>query len=455
MGNSSVSLRWPIILLVFQCILLIVSLVKLPEDPFEQKATGPTSSELNKMAFEFEDATKALLGTWYPRVMDRELGGYLSDFNADWEAQGAQNKMIVTQARHVWTASQAGMRYPDEPMFLDVARHGYEYLRDTMWDQEYGGFYTLVSRDGVPVNGRKTAYGNAFGIYGLAAYAKASEDPEVLAFAKEAFNWLDEHSHDPEYGGYFQHLDQDGSVRDDAREPPKDQNSSIHLLEAFTALYEVWPDQKVRNRLEEMLLLIRDTMVQDEKYLHLYFEEDWTPISYRDSLTHVREANYWVDHVSVGHDIETAFLMLEAAHALGDHEDRVKEVGKSMVDHALSVGWDNTVGGFYDVVYYLPGEEDATVIEDTKTWWAQAEGLNSLLLMHTLYPEPAYFDQFIMLWGYTNTYLVDLDRGGWYSGGLDKEPERFDYPKSHIWKGSYHTVRSLMHCADMLHELAV
>ena len=456
MGNSSVSLRWPIFLLVIQCILLIVSLVNLPQDPFEAASAGPASSELNKMAFEFEDATKGLLSTWYPRVVDSEQGGYLSDFNANWEAEGTQNKMVVTQARHVWTASQAGMRYPDEPMFLDVARHGYEYLRNTMWDEEFGGFYTLVSRDGVPVNRTKTAYGNAFGIYGLAAYAKASEDPEVLAFAQEAFNWLDKHSHDSEYGGYFQHMNEDGSVRDDAHEPPKDQNSSIHLLEAFTALYEVWPDPRVHDRLEEMLLLIRDTMVQDEKYLQLYFKEDWTPVSYRDSLPQVREAHYRIDHVSVGHDVETAFLMLEAAHALGNHEERVKEVGKSMVDHALSVGWDNSVGGFYDVVYYLPGEADATVIEDTKTWWAQAEGLNSLLLMHTLYPEhnPAYFERFNTLWGYTNTYLIDLDRGGWYSGGLDKEPERYDYAKSHIWKGSYHTVRSLMHCADMLHNLA-
>ena len=458
MGTSSVSLRWPFFLLAVMGILLVVSLFNIPADPFARAASGPTPSELDEMAYEFEEATKTLLRTWYPRVVDEAHGGYITDFNADWEADGPQHKMIVTQARHIWTASQAGMRYPDEPMFLDVARHGYEYLRDSMWDEAYGGFYTRVAQDGTPIGEgqSKTAYGNAFGLYALAAYAKASGDPEVLAFAQDAFNWLEAHSHDPEYGGYFQHLNQDGSVREDPREPPKDQNSSIHLLEAFTALYEVWPDQAVRDRLEEMLLLIRDTMVHEEQYLQLYFEADWTPVSFRDAAPDVREANYWMDHVSVGHDIETAFLMLEAAQALGRHEDKVMQVGKSMVDHALSVGWDDTVGGFYDIVYYLPEQTEASVIKDTKTWWAQAEGLNSLLLMHTLYPdhEPAYFDRFTTLWGYANTYLIDLDRGGWYSGGLDKEPELFDAPKSHIWKGSYHTVRSLMHSADMLHELA-
>ena len=64
--------------------------------------------------------------------------------------------------------------------------------------------------------------------------------------------------------------------------------------------------------------------------------------------------------------------MLEAAHALGIDDTRTLEVGKSMVDHALDVGWDDEAGGFYDIVYYLPGDAAASVIEDTKTWWAQA-----------------------------------------------------------------------------------
>ena len=460
MTVSSLSLRNPLVLLGSMCVLLFTSLWSVYSTPADQRVVQVEPETYNELSYEFEEATKDLLRTWYPRVVDEEFGGYLSDFNADWEEEGPQRKMIVTQARHVWTASQAAMRYPDEPMFLEVAKHGVDFLGDRMWDDENGGFYTLVSQEGEPIleggNALKTAYGNAFGIYGLAAYAKASEDPNALEFAQKAFRWLDEHSHDPEYGGYFQNLQQDGSVMLPYRVPPKDQNSSIHLLEAFTALYDVWPDATVRDRLEEMLLLVRDTMVQNEQYLQLYFEADWSPISYQDSLPAVREANYWMDHVSVGHDVETAFLMLEATHALGIDDARTLEVGKSMVDHALDVGWDDQYGGFYDIVYYLPGDTEATVIEDTKTWWAQAEGLNSLLLMHTLYPDhvPSYYSQFETLWSYANSFLIDEQRGGWYSGGIDKEPERYDYAKSHIWKGSYHTVRSLMHCADMLHEKA-
>lgn len=422
----------------------------------------PPSRPYQSLAGEFEQATQDLLSTWYPRVLDSVHGGFLSDFNATWQPEGPQRKMIVTQARHIWTASKAAKRYPDNPMYLQVAKHGYEFLSSQMWDASSGGFYHLVSREGDVLtdggNQYKTAYGNAFAIYGLAAYADASGDPDALQFAQKAFDWLDAHGHDPDYGGYYQFMELDGTALKTwvNGTPPKDQNNSIHLLEAFTELYAVWPDERVRTRLAEMLMLVRDTMVQDKSYLQLYFEADWTPVSYRDSSSAVREAHYNLDHVSVGHDVETAFLMLEAAHALGINETETLEVGKSMVDHALRVGWDAEAGGLYDFVYYMPGDTHASVVRDTKTWWAQAEGLNALLLMHTLFPsDPAqYFDRFTLLWQYCKENLIDDENGGWYSGGLDKEPQRKDMAKSHIWKGSYHTVRSLMHSTDMLKTLA-
>ncbi len=429
-------------------------------------STNPAESSahvltVDQLLEEFQASETDLLATWYPRVIDNEDGGYLTDFDANWKLDGLQNKMIVTQARHVWTTAQAAMKYPDNPDFLEMSRHGFHFLRDQMWDHEHGGFYQMVDKAGNPIlngaNALKTAYGNAFGIYGLAALAQASGDEEALSFAQKAFTWLDSHSHDPDYLGYFQFLEQDGTPRTQGNNgtPPKDQNSSIHLLEAFTQLYLVWPDETVRSRLEEMLTLVRGTMVHDQKYLQLFFYQDWTPLSYRDSTEAARNANLHFDHVSVGHDIETAFLMLEAARALGIPEEETLNVGKSMVDHALQVGWDSKNGGFYDYVYYLAGDTEATLLSDTKNWWAQAEGLNSLLLMHTLFPNDPnqYFDKFEQQWAFVNDHLIDQERGGWYSGSLDKEPNRINGAKSHIWKGPYHTVRSLMHSADMLKSL--
>jgi len=78
-----------------------------------------------------------------------------------------------------------------------------------MWDKTYGGFYNLVDRKGTDKSNPlapKEAYGNAFAIYALAAYYKASQDTAALGLVKKAFSWLEKHSHDPVYKGYYQHL---------------------------------------------------------------------------------------------------------------------------------------------------------------------------------------------------------------------------------------------------------
>jgi mannobiose 2-epimerase len=403
-----------------------------------------------------------LLNKWYPAVVDAQHGGFLSNFTYDFQPEEKQEKMIVSQSRQVWTASKAAVYYPESKQYLDIAAHGFYFLRDKMWDHEFGGFHTLTDQKGTVLSGgleAKTAYGNAFAIYGLAAYFQASGDTAALHLAQKAFHWLEEHSHDPVYSGYFQSLARDGSPLLDRAGLPstsqigyKDQNSSIHLLEAFTELYQVWPDPLLGKRLKEMLYLIRDTMVTDKGYLQLFFQPNWNPVSYRDSAEHLIEKHHVLDHVSFGHDVETAYLMLEAAHVLGIEDPKIMEVGKKMVDHSLNFGWDEEVGGFYDGGFYFKGEKELTIVKDTKNWWAQAEGLNTLLIMADYFPEDPmdYFGKFQLQWEYIKEYLIDQEHGEWYAGGLDKEPHLQQARKAHIWKTPYHNFRSLANCVQRL-----
>ena len=172
-------------------------------------------------------------------------------------------------------------------------------------------------------------------------------DTAALDLAKRTFMWLEKHSHDPVYRGYYQHLQRDGTpiqrtaaMSSTAETGYKDQNSSIHLLEAFTELYGVWKDPVLKERLTEMLLLIRDKIVTPRGNLQLFFKPDWTPISYYDSSRTTILAHRGLDHVSFGHDVETAYLMLEASRALGrTDETKTLAAGKHMVDHALRNGW--------------------------------------------------------------------------------------------------------------------
>jgi mannobiose 2-epimerase len=111
-----------------------------------------------------------------------------------------------------------------------------------------------------------------------------------------------------------------------------------------------------------MLYLIRDKMTHEKGYLQLFFSNDFKPFSLRDSLPEVQQKRWNLDHVSYGHDIETAYLLMDASLKLMDKEpndaklkkehQKTLEIGKKMVDHGLKWGWDNKTAGVYDAGYY-------------------------------------------------------------------------------------------------------
>jgi cellobiose epimerase len=402
------------------------------------------------------------LDRWYPMCFDEESGGFITTYTFDWKPKGDQDKMIVTQARHTWVNAKASLMYPDDIHFKKGAQIGFQFLKEKMWDKEFGGFYSLVNKKGEVLDESKNAYGNSFAIYALAGYYGASKDTSALNLAKKAFLWLEKFSHDPALRGYFQHMKRDGTViqrtsaTDSHQETGfKDQNSSIHLLEAFTELYQVWPDPLLKERLQEMLVLIRDTIATPKGYLTLFFLPDWEPVSFRDSTREFIEEHHSLDHVSFGHDIETAYLLLEASEILGLHDDKKTiQTAKGMVDHCLANGFDHVSGGIYDEGYYFPGDSTLTITRDTKNWWAQAEGMNTLLIMADLFPRDSmnYEKKFLQQWNYIDKYLIDHEHGDWFAGGLDKEPLQKTALKGHQWKATYHHFRSMANCLRRLRE---
>jgi len=134
--------------------------------------------------------TDNLLDTWYPAVIDSVYGGYLSDFTFDWQAAGPQNKMLVSQTRHVWTSAVTSM-FLNEDYLKDIADHGFSFLKDKMLDKENRGFYLDCNQQGeLEANGSGNSmvpYGNSFAIYALSSYYKLTGNKEALDLAKETF----------------------------------------------------------------------------------------------------------------------------------------------------------------------------------------------------------------------------------------------------------------------------
>jgi mannose/cellobiose epimerase-like protein (N-acyl-D-glucosamine 2-epimerase family) len=417
---------------------------------------APTRENYLKFADEAETMLRQdVLDVWFPRSIDSENGGFHSDFSRDWQPTKSEGKFSVFQGRMTWIAAEIAMKRPElKDQYVPIARHGLDFLNNVLWDKQDGGFFWGLGDDG-KINSYytdgKELYGISFGIYGAAAEYQATHDPKALELAQKAFRWTDEHAHDAKNGGYFEWLTRDGKVVPGdpdsvvlqgvplAQFPIgyKSMNTHIHLLESFSQLYEVWKDPTLRQRLEELLAITRDKICVQPGAMNLYFTDDWRA---------------YPDHDSYGHDVETAYLMLEAEDVLGNgHDPRTEHMAKMLVDHALAHGWDENLGGFFREGTTFGPPEDRL-----KEWWVEFEGLNSLLLMHEKYDtnnDDRYFKAFQRQWQFIKNYQADSEYHGIYElVAPDGKPA---FPaKGRIWKGAYHDGRALLNVTARLHELA-
>ena len=86
----------------------------------------------------------------------------------------------------------------------------------------------------------------------------------------------------------------------------KTMNTHLHVLEAYTNLYRIWKDDFLKKQLQNLIEIFTTKIVNSETYnLNMFFDEDW---------------NDKTDVVSYGHNIESSWLIYEAATVLGDNK---------------------------------------------------------------------------------------------------------------------------------------
>ncbi len=415
-----------------------------------RQAVPPESRDVERMLRE------KILAAWYPRCLDTTGGGFHQHYDEAWNRLPTRAKFIVYQSRMTWVPAAVAVGYPDrQDPWLGYVRHGIRYLRETMWDRVNGGFLEWVDEAGRPdprYRPWKQMYGQAFGLYAAADAYRATQDRQTLDLAIDAFRWMEQHAHDDLHGGYFELLTAEGKPIDSdvaetsqgalfplvGRIGEKSMNAHIHILEALTALAGVWTDPLLTERLTEVFLIVRDKIVRPEGHLAMFSDRRYHPLDERSSF---------------GHELETAYLLVEAAERLGrtDHR-RTHQVALTLVDHSLRWGWDKAGGGFFD-----EGPPTGRATKRGKVWWVQAEALNGLLTADRVAREDKahgstrYFQDFVRSWAFFRDKVVDHKHGGTFAeieeNGLPHPEKR---AKASQWKAAYHVVRALLFTAATL-----
>ncbi|MFN2421831.1 MAG: AGE family epimerase/isomerase [Gemmatimonadota bacterium] len=403
-----------------------------------------------------------VLDAWFPRCIDHEEGGFLCDFDRRWSSSGPHDKLLEFQARQTLTAADAFRLYPEDQRLRDAALHGFNYLRDAMWDGDAGGWFHRLDRAGRPLEAHtKHAHGAAYAIEACVAVHEATGSSQALDLAREGFAWLEHCSRDPRHGGYYGFLQRDGTVIREASRCPwpaatdtigteiglKDANVHSDLLETFVQLFHVWPDPKVGERLEEVLEIVSAKMVVRESgALQIFVTADWVPVPHL---------------VRTGYQFQTAYRLTLARGVVGD-ADTLRSLACHMLEHGLRYARDPRGGYFYGVPGTYPlllYGRDLRV--RSKSWWVQAEALKALFAVSRLAPERIrYAEEFQQQWTYLSRDFLDERHGGFYASGLDTlgrrrllgpgVAPRHVTAKGDAWKDASHDGRALMYCIESL-----
>jgi mannose/cellobiose epimerase-like protein (N-acyl-D-glucosamine 2-epimerase family)/predicted GH43/DUF377 family glycosyl hydrolase len=372
-----------------------------------------------------------ILPFWLP-YRDLRGGGFFGLVRNDGSRDERSPKGLVMHSRFLWAYSAAYRRY-GTVAYREAARSARDFLCGALYDAEAGGFWWAVDADGVPLRREKLVYGQAFAIYGLAEWFAATADREALELALETWGLLESRARDRAAGGYFEACDEEWkgplvlalSEADVACD--KSMNANLHVLEAFSALYSATGRPAVRESLASLLDVYAEKAFAGGGHLSLYFDAAWK--------SHT-------DHVSWGHDIESAWLMAEASRSL--YGDAGTAAAPPTVAKAIERAREASLAALGEFGGSLPREKAHGRIDAQRDWWAQAEGVVGMVDAWQDTGDGRYLDAAERLWDYIETTLIDRSGGEWFWGaGSDGKPLA-DKPKGGMWKTCYHDGRACL-----------
>ena len=379
-----------------------------------------------------ENLTSNILPYWLGLKDPR--GGFYGEVSADGTVQYDAPRGVILNARLIWSfASAYAALHRTE--YLVAAVHARDYFLEHFCDHKYGGVYWSVSAQGERLDTKKQLYAQGFAIYGLTELYKVTKDDEALKNAINLYKVVETYFADAANGGYMEALARDFSPLEDMSlsahdiNADKTMNSHLHILEAYANLYQVWPDEGLKERVEALLDIIGTRVMDPSGHLQLYFTRDWSVLP---------------GGVSYGHDIETSWLALECAFALRD-----ADIVNRVRPWAFRMGVAGNEGLLPDGSMRYEKLTDGS-FDDSRQWWVQAETVVGNLWLWKYHGDVPAFDRALAAWYYIQKHLVDPHAGEWWWAVLPDGSLDLSQPKAGFWKCPYHNTRMCLQVMSII-----
>ena len=376
----------------------------------------------------FKNELENILTYWKNNTIDTQNGGFIGHIDYPDIKKPEANKGIILNSRILWSFAAASNFYKDN-RYAELCERSYNYLKNYFQDTKYGGVFWEVDYKGNPVNKRKQVYAQAFTIYALSEYYLFSKNKEVKDWAIEIFELIEKHAFDSKFDGYIEAFNEDWSPIEDMRLSEKDDNEAktmnthLHVLEAYTTLYKIHPTEKVKNALEGLLNVFLDKFLNPNGHLELFFDEEWN----------LKSTVY-----SYGHDIETAWLLIEAAKVLKKPTllKKTEDAAILITDTFISEAIDKD-GAVINEINTKTG-----ALDTNRHWWQQAEAIVGLYYAYQINKNEKYVDVASKIWTFIDEKVIDHKHGEWFwlideNGNYNPKDEKVG-----MWKCPYHNSRA-------------
>lgn len=369
-----------------------------------------------------KELTERILPFWN-KLRDDENGGFYGFVNNSLEVDKKADKGVILTSRILWFYSSC-YRTLKEDYMLDNARHAYEFLKKCV-DNENGGVYWMMTYDGKPADTMKHTYNQAFAIYALSAYYLASEDSSALELAFRLFDTVEEKCTDDI--AYLEAMSVDwklvpnDALSENGLMADKTMNTVLHLIEAYTVLFEASRDTRVEERIMFLLDIVKTKIFNSEKNcLRVFFD---------------RELNRIGDIHSYGHDIEASWLIDRACEVIGDRRLMAewRFIDLRIARNIYEIAFENGA---------VNNERENDKIDKKRVWWVQAESVVGFVNAFQQGGEKLYIDAAEEVFRWIENKQTDKRENSewWGEVSFDGKPMQ-TVDMVNPWKCPYHNGR--------------
>ncbi len=370
-----------------------------------------------------------VLPFWIRHAVDRQHGGFLFCLDRDGSLLDS-DKPIWTQGRFAWLLATLYAEVEPRPEWLELARHGLDFLRRHGFDAD-GRMFFRVAHDGRPLRKRRYLFSEAFTTLALAAYARAADDGQAADEALELFRLILRYHTTPG-------LLEPKSIPQ--TRPAKGLGMPMILLATAQVLRQATGDPLCDEWIDRSIEEIQ------QHFMHPELEA---------VLETVGPAGEFLDGfdgrlVTPGHAIEVAWFLLHEARLRGG-DARLVRLGCTILDWSWRLGWDEEHGG---LLYFCDakGLPSAEYWHDMKFWWPHCEAIIATLLAWHLTGEARYADWHRQVHDWTHAHFPDPQHGEWF-GYLHRDGRLSTPIKGNLWKGPFHIPRMQLYCWKLLEEI--